>query len=428
MDMKRVGLLLLLFFMTVSLCMAGGQKESAGESGTEPVKIGASLALTGNLGSAGKSILLAWQICLEDWNKKGGVLGRPVELVYYDDHSNAAEVPGLYTKLVTVDKVDFIQSPYGTPAITAAMPIAMEHGMVYPGNAALAANKEFNYKYYFSFWPLGPKGVAGIAEVFFEAALSSGEKDLTVAILCEDNEYGARCMEGALEAVDKYGLKVVYSDRYPPSPATVDFTPIVRAVQNTKADLFFVGSFPQGTISITRALKEVGYSPKLFGGPMTGVAYAVNLMELGPLLNGVCAVCYYVPEPTIQFGNVEDFLKTYQSRAVAEGVDPLGYYNPPWAYTSMDTLLKAIEATGSLDQTVVGDYIAENGWDSIVGKGGWDPAGSGEIAESRGFLVQWRGITSNDLSEFKVPGKQVIIAPDEYKSGPLLWPAPLFED
>ncbi|MBN2051784.1 MAG: amino acid ABC transporter substrate-binding protein [Spirochaetales bacterium] len=428
MSMKRFGLMLIILVVVASFSMAGGKAEGQEGSDTEPIRIGASLALTGNLGSAGKSILLAWQICLEDWNAKGGVLGRPVELVYYDDHSNASEVPGLYTKLITVDKVDFIQSPYGTPAITAAMPIAMEHGMVYPGNAALAANKEFNYKYYFSFWPLGPRQVEGIADLFFEAAMSSGEKNLTVAILSEDNEYGARVSEGALESVKKYGLKVVYNDRYPPSPATVDFTPVVRAVQNTGADLFFVGSFPQGTISIIKACKEVGYKPKLFGGAMTGVAYAANLTELGPLLNGVCACCYYVPEPTIQFGNVEDFLETYQSRAAVEGVDPLGYYNPPWAYSSMDTLLKAIEATGSLDQTVVGDYILANGWDSVVGKGAWDPAGSGEIAESRGFLVQWRGIESNDLSEFMVPGKQVIIAPEEYQSGPMLWPSPLFED
>lgn len=424
MGIKRLGLVFIMLIMISSLCMAGGNKETEKET----LKVGASLALTGNLGSAGKSILLAWQICLEDWNARGGVLGKPVELVYYDDQSNSANVPGLYTRLITVDKVDFIQSPYGTPAIVAAMPIAMEHGMVYPGNAALAANQEFNYKYYFSFWPLGPRGVAGIADLFFEAALSTGEKDLTVAILTEDNEYGARCYEGAMEAVKKFGLKVVYNDRYPPTPATIDFTPIVRAVQNTKADLFFVGSFPQGTIGITKALKEVGYKPKLFGGPMTGVAYAANLMELGPLLNGVTAVCFYVPEPTVKFGNVEEFLKTYQTRAEQMGVDPLGYYNPPWAYASMDTLLKAIEATGSLDQSVVGDYIRENGWDSVVGKGKWDPAGSGEIAESRGFLVQWRGIESRDLSEFKVPGKQVIVAPKQYQSGPLLWPAPLFEN
>src|SRR5690242_21876773 len=80
----------------------------------EPITIGFSMALTGSLAVNGKSGLLATQIWKEDVNKKGGLLGRPVELVFYDDQTNPSQVPGIYTKLLDVDKVDFVVSGYGT--------------------------------------------------------------------------------------------------------------------------------------------------------------------------------------------------------------------------------------------------------------------------------------------------------------------------
>src|ERR1700691_4849923 len=98
--------------------LAGG---AAAQSG-QPIKIGFSMAMTGGLAANGKSALLAQKIWEEDVNAKGGLLGRPVKLIYYDDQSNPSTVPGIYTKLLDIDKVDLIIGAYGTAQIAPAMP------------------------------------------------------------------------------------------------------------------------------------------------------------------------------------------------------------------------------------------------------------------------------------------------------------------
>src|SRR5271168_5126306 len=99
----------------------------------EPITIGFGMGLTGGLAAAGKSALLAMQIWQDDVNAKGGLLGRPVKLIYYDDQSTPSTVPPLYTKLIDVDKVDFIVSGYGTNLVAPAMPIAMNHDRLFLG-------------------------------------------------------------------------------------------------------------------------------------------------------------------------------------------------------------------------------------------------------------------------------------------------------
>src|SRR5467141_1410392 len=128
---------------------------AAAQSG-EPIKIGFSMALTGGLGPNGKSALLAQKIWEEDVNAKGGLLGRPVKLVYYDDQTNPATVPGIYTKLLDVDKVDLVVGPYATAQVAPAMPVVMSKNKMFIGLFGLAVNDEFKYPNYFAMIPSGP--------------------------------------------------------------------------------------------------------------------------------------------------------------------------------------------------------------------------------------------------------------------------------
>src|SRR5712675_3006570 len=123
----------------------------------EPIKIGFSMAMTGGLGPNGKSALLAEKIWEEDINAKGGLLGRPVKLIYYDDQTQPATVPGIYTKLLDVDKVDIIMSGYATNMLAPAMPIVMQRKKLFIGLLGLAVNTEFNYPNYFAMIPSGPE-------------------------------------------------------------------------------------------------------------------------------------------------------------------------------------------------------------------------------------------------------------------------------
>src|SRR5947199_847349 len=115
----------------------------------DTITIGFGMALTGPLAANGKMSLVAMKIWEEDVNAKGGLLGRPVKLIYYDDQSNPATVPGIYTKLLEVDKVDFIVSGYGTNQIAPAMPIAIQSKKLFFGLFGLAVNSEFHYPKYF---------------------------------------------------------------------------------------------------------------------------------------------------------------------------------------------------------------------------------------------------------------------------------------
>ena len=121
----------------------------------DPIKIGFSMAVTGAFAGNGKAALLATQMWAEHQNAKGGLLGRPVELVFYDDQSNPSLVPGIYTKLLDVDKVDLVISGYGTNIIGPAMPVVMQHNEVFMSLAGLRVNDQFHYDKYFQIQPLG---------------------------------------------------------------------------------------------------------------------------------------------------------------------------------------------------------------------------------------------------------------------------------
>src|SRR3954465_4811495 len=162
---------------------------AASAQGGEPIKIGFSMALTGPLAANGKQALLGAKIWEEETNKKGGLLGRQVKLVYYDDQSNPSTVPGIYTKLLDVDKVDLVVGPYATAMIAPAMPVVMQKGKVFIGLFGLAVNSEFNYPKYFAMIPSGPNTKPSFTEGFFEVAAQQNPKPQTVALVAADQEF-----------------------------------------------------------------------------------------------------------------------------------------------------------------------------------------------------------------------------------------------
>ena len=384
----------------------------------EPIRIGFGMALTGGLAANGKAALLAMQIWKDDVNKKGGLLGRPVEFVYYDDQTNPATIPGIYTKLLDVDKVDFVVSGYGTNLIAPAMPIVMERKLTFMGLFGLANNEKYMYKNYFQIFPAGPRPNLDWSTGFFELAAKQNPRPSTIALVGADAEFPHNALAGAREHVKRLGLKVVYDKTYPPS--TVDYTPIVRAIKAVNPDIVFVMSYPPDSVGMLLAAQEVGLQPKLFGGGMVGLQFAAFLTKLGPKLNGIVNYDVWVPEPTLKFPGVEAFLKKYQAEAAKAGVDPLGHYLPPFAYAYLQILGQAIEATKSLDQQKVAEYIHSNEFDTVVGKVKF--GSNGEWATSRMLQVQFQNITGTDIEQFTKPGKRVVLYPEAWKSGTLIYP------
>ena len=260
----------------------------------KPITIGFGMALTGGLAPNGKAALLAMQIWEQNINAHGGLLGRPVKLVYYDDQSNPSTVPGLYTKLLDVDHVDLVVSGYATNMIAPAMPVIMQHNRTFISLFGLAANSEFHYPKYFSFVPTGgPTPKQTFSQGFFAIAMAQNPKPTTLAIVGADAEFAHNAMDGALEIAKKDGLKIVYNQTYP--PGTADYSPIIRAIQATNPDLVLVCSYPPDSVGMLRAAHEVGLKTKLFGGGMVGLQSPAIKVQLGPILNGVVDYDFWLP-------------------------------------------------------------------------------------------------------------------------------------
>ena len=385
----------------------------------KPITIGFGMALTGGLAPNGKAALLAMQMWAHNINAKGGLLGRPVKLVYYDDQSNPATVPGIYTKLLDVDHVDLVVSGYATNMIAPAMPIMMQHHRTFISLFGLAVNTEFHYDRYFSFVPTGgPTPKQSFTEGFFEVAMAQNPKPKTIALVGADAEFPRNGLDGARAWVKKYGLKIVYDRTYPPS--TADYTPIIRAIQSTHPDLVLVFSYPPDSVGMVRAAHEVGLKTKLFGGGMVGLQSTSIKLQLGPLLNGIVDYDFWVPWAGPENKQAEAFLKEYQAQAPAAGVDALGYYLPPFAYGYLQVLRQAVEGTKSLDDAKLAEYLRSHTFDTVVGPVKFGP--DGEWSQARVLEVQFRGITGHGVDQFKDSKTEVVLWPPKMKSGTVEYP------
>jgi len=404
---------LLLALTAGVLATASAQAQSG-----EPIKIGYGISQTGGLAPNGKSALLSQKIWEEDINAKGGLLGRPVKLVYYDDQTSAATVPGIYTKLLDVDKVDLIIGGYGTNMLAPAMPVIIQKKKMMIGLFGLAVNSEFHYPNYFAMIPSGPLPKQAFTKGFFDVALAQSPKPRTVAITAADAEFSVNASEGARENIKAAGLNIVYDKRYPPS--TTDFAPIVRAVAATNPDLVVICSYPPDSVGMVKAINEIGFKPKMMGGGMVGLQATAIKTQLGPLLNGFVNYDFWLPVPKMNFPGVADFMQKYQARAPSEGVDPLGYYIGPWGYAQLEVLGQAITQTKSLADAKLADFLRANTFKTVVGDVQF--GNDGEWSQSRVLQVQFQNVKGSDVAQFKDISTQVVVSPPEYQSGNMIYP------
>jgi branched-chain amino acid transport system substrate-binding protein len=385
----------------------------------EPITIGFDIELTGGIAPLGKASLLAIQIWTEEINANGGLLGRPVKLIFYDDQSNPALVPGIVTKLLDVDKVDVLLGEVGTNMIAPAMPMVMERHLTVMSLFGNDVNSNFHYQNYFSMNPAGgetPRNA--LSQGFFAVAEMMNPKPQTVALVGADAEFGKNAMEGARANAKQAGLKIVYDQAYP--PATTDYSPIVRSIQGTNPDIVYVGAYPPDSVGIVRAANEIGLRTRMFGGSMAGLYSTAIKMQLGPLLNGIVNFETWQPVKSLATPEALAFLQKYQARAVAAGVDPLGYSVPPFAYSRMQVLGQAIEGVGNLDQTKLADYLRSHTFDTAVGGVTFGP--NGEWTEPRVLAVQFQGVVGHDLDQFKDPKTEVVLWPPALQTGSLTYP------
>ncbi len=384
----------------------------------EPIKIGFSMAQTGPLGPNGQQALLGMKIWEEETNAKGGLLGRPVKLVYYDDQSNPSTVPGIYTKLLDVDKVDLVVGGYATNMVAPAMPVVIQKKKTFISLFALDVNHDFKYSKYFSVLPTGPKTKPSFTEGLFQVAMQQNPKPTTVALTFEDAEFSQNACEGARENAKTFGVKIVYDKSFPfNSP---DLSPIVRALQASNADIVVVCSYPLSSVNMVQAIKEANYKPKLIGGAMVGLQATVFKNKLGPKLNGFVNYETWVPTEK-SMAPAADFFKKYQAQAPAAKVDPLGYYLGGWGYAYINMLGEAIAATKSVDDDKIAEWLRKTPHKTIMGN--WSYGPGGEWTKSGMMQVQYHDIKDGaGLETWKGMSYQTVLTPADVSTGKVVYP------
>ena len=283
-----------------------------------PVKIGMGVAQTGPLAASGKAALVALRMWVEDVNARGGLLGRRVELIAYDDQGSASATPVVYAKLLDVDRVDLLIAPYGT------VPTAPLMGMVKSrGKLLMATSFQVNHVVKHDMWfnnvPWNDAG--SFPRGFFRIGQGQGANN--VAFLAADNEFAQSLANGAREFAKQFGLKILYDQNY--APGSTDFSSMIRCIRAVRPNVVFVMSCPAESVQIVRAVGEIGVgaSVKIFGGGMVGLQYTPIMESLGSALNSIRNYSTYVPG--IEYECIEAFFSRYSKRAIEARVDPLGF-------------------------------------------------------------------------------------------------------
>jgi len=385
----------------------------------DPIRVGMTMALTGGVAPIGKQVLAGLQIWRDDVNAKGGLLGRPVQLVFYDDQSNPANVPALYTKLIEIDKVDLLIGPYATNMVAPVIPLLMQSKKTTIGILANAANSKFHYDQYFSMLPTGPEPQKSFAEGFFQLAAAQQPRPKTVAIVAADAEFAQNAADGARQAIKEIGgFQTLMDQKYPPS--TTDFAPIMHAVAALNPDILYVAAYPPDSVGIVRAANEINLTPKMFGGTFIGLLVTPIKVQLGPLMNGIVNNEVFLPAPAFTFPGTLEVLEKYRAVAQREHLDPIGWAFPPLAYAAGQVLGEAVEGAKTLDQVKLAAYMHTHSFSTVVGDISFGK--DGEWTKSRVVFTQFQHVTANSIDQFKDTSHEVIVWPDQYKSTNMIYP------
>ena len=260
-------------------------------------------------------------------------------------------------------------------------------------------NSDFKYKRFFGMIPAGPAADArrAFSQGFFDIAKAMNPRPKTLAIVGADAEASRNAIEGALDNAKEAGLEVIYNRSYPPT--TNDFSPIVRAIQATHAEVVYVASYPADSVGMVNAFHEIGLKARLVGGSMVGLQTTSIKTQLGPKLNGLVNYNFWLPTPATENPAIMAFLDRYQAQAAKEGVDLLGYYLPPFAYAYLQVVGDAVKGAGTLDQDKLTAYIHAHPFHTILGDISFGE--DGDWTEAKIVFEQFHDVKGNDVDQFR---------------------------
>lgn len=338
-----------------------------------PIRIGVALSQSGNLADSAEHFRRGIELWREQVNARGGLLGRPVELVVYDERSDPATAVRLYERLIAYDEVDLLISPFGSASTAASSAVAERHGRVYinAGGASEAIHQR-GFRYVFQTAPAASAYIAGIAP------FARAQNLRTAAFVARDYPAARDMLRELKGDVGGGGLEILYTEYFP--PGTTDFSASIARARRVAPDILISAGYPNEAVEMVRQLRASNYLPKLF--IHNGVSIEDFLRSAGA--DGEYAVGMSTYEPIVSTSGNAEFVRSFRAKY---GVAP-GYYSA-FGFAGVTVLEAAVRKTGSLDQAQLRETLAVLEVETVVGHHRVDPANGGQIG-LKGMLVQVR--------------------------------------
>jgi branched-chain amino acid transport system substrate-binding protein len=361
-----------------------------------PIKIGASMSVTGTYAKPGTYQKQGYDVCIDELNAKGGILGRKVELVIYDDQSTPATAVRLYEKLITEDKVDAVMGPYSSAVSEAVANVTEKYKkvMVAPLAATTSIFKK-GRKYIFMVITPAENYLDGLIDMAAKRGLK------TVAIINEDTLFPKASASGTAEAAKKRGMQVVLQEAYP--KGNTDFSALLVKIKAANPDVIAAGTYFDDAVAITRQMKELNVNPKMFGLTVGG-----DLPEFHDLLKQNAEYVYGSTQwdESLPYPGQKEFLAAYKAKF--KGQEPS--YHTAAGYAGCLIYAEAVKKAGTLDADKVRDQLLKMEIRTAFGDYKIEPDGF-QIAHKM-VMLQWQD------------GKRIVVWPDDLSNGKPRYPTP----
>ena len=329
----------------------------------QPIRVGSTLALTGPLSATAQIHKLVGEIYVEQANKRGGWLGRPIEWVVKDDQSKPDLARTLYEQLVTADKVDLLIGPYATGAILSAMGVAQRYNKVLVHHT-LGIPSLAKYELQFPAWSLGSDPATTVPNTVFDALAAGPKPPKTVAVVTNKFPSIQFMTAGAREVMKKRGLNEVLFLEW--DFGNRDFGPIANRVKDANPDFVWVGAIGVDGNLLLDAMKKIDYVP-----PQHFYLYPAPgpLVALPEAKNALSVTIFEEQPPFTNAPGAAEFVKLYRERATKAGLaDPSVETQAAASYTAWQILEAGVSATKSLDDKAIGAWLKANKVDTLQGK------------------------------------------------------------
>jgi branched-chain amino acid transport system substrate-binding protein len=360
----------------------GEDGESMGDDGPEgePIRIGISMPLTGDFSEPGKGIQQGYELWAAQVNESGGLLDRPVELLFRDDRSDPNTAVSDYEQLITSEEVDFVFGPFSSRLVIPSSEVVEQYEMLFLQPAGASAEVfERGLEFMFYTAPaIAPDHYNYLAD--FLLGLPEGERPQTVAVAALDDPFAQGTAYGLRDQLEAGGMEIVVDEVYPPE--TTDFASIAARIADADADVFIGGTQFEDSVGLVRSFQELGYQPDVAafstGPTLNEFPEAVGGATDGILSPVGWAVNAEFPSNVEMVAAYEEMFGGVPNEDVANG------------YTVGQVLAQAVEAVGCAEQgpcqAEIRDHIRANEFDTVVGPLTWDEAGRPQGAH---FIQQW---------------------------------------